>query len=134
MIVSAEPIDERKYRQLLGRTLPSIIKMDAEYNRALAMVKGLIEKDDLTPEEGRLLELLSVLVEEYEDRVHPLPKGSPNKMLEVLIEEKGLKPRDLWKILPKSRVSEILHGKRSISKEQAKKLAEFFKVPVELFL
>ena len=130
----AEPIDERKYRQLLGRTLPSIIKMDAEYNRALAMVKGLIEKDDLTPEEGRLLELLSVLVEEYEDRVHPLPKGNPNKMLEVLIEEKGLKPRDLWKILPKSRVSEILHGKRSISKEQAKKPAEFFKVPAELFL
>jgi HTH-type transcriptional regulator / antitoxin HigA len=119
---------------LLGRTLPSIIKTDEEYKRMLAAVEQLIEKDDLTPEEGRLLELLAVLVEEHEDRVRPLPKGRPHKMLAFLIEEKGLKPSDLWKILPKSRVSEILHGKRAISREQAKKLAEFFRVPVELFI
>ena len=57
-----------------------------------------------------------------------------DKMLAYLLEEKGLKPSDLWSILPKSRVSEILRGKRSISKQQAKKLAEFFHVPTELFL
>ena len=134
MSMRAEVIDERKYRLLLGRTLPSIIKTDAEYKRMLGAVEELMEKDDLTPEEGRLLELLAVLAEEYEDRVHPLPKGRPHKMLAFLVEEKGLKPSDLWKILPKSRVSEILHGKRAISKDQAKKLAEFFRVPVELFI
>lgn len=43
-------------------------------------------------------------------------------------------PSDLSSVLPKSRVSEILSGKRGISKSQAKRLAEFFRVPVEVFL
>jgi len=54
-----------------------------------------------------LLELLSMLIEEYEDRVRPLPK---------------------------SRVSEIVSGRRAISKDQATALAAFFRVPVEVFL
>jgi HTH-type transcriptional regulator/antitoxin HigA len=90
--------------------------------------------EEISEEEGRLLELLSVLVEEYEDRVHPLPKRKPHQMLAHLIEERGMKPSDLWGVLPKSRVSEILGGKRSISKAQAKQLAELFRVQVELFL
>jgi len=45
-----------------------------------------------------------------------------------------MKPSALWEALPKSRVSEILNGKRSISKSQAKQLAELFRVPVEVFL
>ena len=55
-------------------------------------------------------------------------------MLAHLLEEKGMKPSSLWTILPKSRVSEILSGKRGISKSPAKQLAELFRVPVELFL
>ncbi len=52
-----------------------------------------------------------------------------------LLERRGLQPSDLWPVLgSKSRVSEILSGKRSISKEQAKKLAQFFHVGVELFI
>ena len=82
----------------------------------------------------RLLELLSVLIEGYEDRVHPLPKTQPHKMRAYLLEEKGMKPSDLWRVLPKSRVSEILNGRRSISKSQAKQLAELFRVPVDVFL
>jgi HTH-type transcriptional regulator/antitoxin HigA len=88
----------------------------------------------ITEEEGRLLEMLSMLIEEYEDRVHPLPKVEPHKMLNYLLQEKQLKPSDLWDILPKSRVSEMLSGKRGISKAQAKRLAEMLRVPVDLFL
>jgi HTH-type transcriptional regulator/antitoxin HigA len=55
-------------------------------------------------------------------------------MLNHLLQEKQLKPSDLWDILPKSRVSEILSGKRGISKAQAKRLAEMLRVPVDLFL
>ncbi len=96
----------------------------------------LIERpeDELTAEEGRLLELLSMILEEYEDRVRPLPKSDPAKMLAYLLEERGLKAADLAGFLPKSRVSEVIAGKRAISKDQAKRLAEFFRVPVELFL
>ena len=55
-------------------------------------------------------------------------------MLNYLLGEKQLKPSDLWTILPKSRVSEILSGKRGISKAQAIRLTEMLRVPVELFL
>jgi HTH-type transcriptional regulator/antitoxin HigA len=55
-------------------------------------------------------------------------------MLAHLLSQKGMKPSELWSILPKSRVSEILSGKRSISKTQAKQLAILFRVPVDLFL
>jgi hypothetical protein len=50
------------------------------------------------------------------------------------LQEKNMKPSDLWTVLPKSRVSEILSGKRGISKTQARQLAELFRVPVDLFL
>jgi HTH-type transcriptional regulator/antitoxin HigA len=55
-------------------------------------------------------------------------------MLAYLLQEKNMKPSDLWTVLPKSRVSEILNGKRSISKTQAKQLAELLRVPVDLFV
>jgi HTH-type transcriptional regulator/antitoxin HigA len=134
--MSTVTLNEREYQRLLGETLPMVIQTEGEYSRMLAAVRELMDKGEnqWSEEEGRLIELLSMLVEEYEDRVHPLPKSRPHKMLAYLLEEKGLKPHDLWSVLPKSRVSEILSGKRAISKAQAKKLSEFFRVPADLFL
>jgi len=134
--MSTATLSERKYRAVLGRFLPAVIRTETEYRRMLAAASELMQRDedDLSEEEGRVLELLSILIEEYEDRVHPLPRGAPGKMVTHLLEEHGLKPSDLWGILPKSRVSEILSGRRSVSKDQARKLAEFFRVPVDLFL
>jgi HTH-type transcriptional regulator / antitoxin HigA len=134
--MSATLLNERKYQKLLTEALPVVIRTEAEYRRLLKIAVELMEKpeEEITEEEGRLLELLSVLIETYEDRVHPLPKSTPHKMLAHLLEEHDMKPSDLWSILPKSRVSEILSGKRGISKAQAKQLAERFRVPADLFL
>jgi len=116
--------------------LPLVVRTDAEYRRLLEIVEQIMEKpeEEIGEEEGRLLELLGVLIEEYEDRTIPLPVTQPHKMLAHLLEEKGMSASDLWRVLPKSRVSEILNGKRGISKVQAEQLAELFRVPVELFL
>jgi HTH-type transcriptional regulator / antitoxin HigA len=135
-VMSTTLLDERKYRELLDETLPVVIRTDEEYQRLLRAAAQLMEKPEpsITEEEGRLLEMISMLIEEYEDRVHPLPKAEPHKMLNHLLQEKQLKPSDLSDILPKSRVSEILSGKRGISKAQAKRLAEMLRVPVDLFL
>lgn len=134
--MNAALLDERKYEKLLAEALPVVIQTGEEYHRLLHAARELIEKpeEDLTAEEARLLDLLGVLIEEYEDRAHPLPRAKPHKMLAYLLEENGMKPSDLWTVLPKSRVSEILSGKRGISKPQAKQLAERFRVPVDLFL
>ena len=134
--MSATLLDERQYRKLLDETLPVVIRTAAEHHRLLATAGVLMEKpeDEISEEEGRLLELLGILIEEYENRAHPVPKAEPHKMLAYLLEAKNMKPSDLWNVLPKSRVSEILNGKRSISKAQAKQLAGLLRVPVDLFL
>jgi HTH-type transcriptional regulator/antitoxin HigA len=132
-------IDKEKYGSLLASVLPSAITNDEELERLTQEVDVLITKDikqgSLSPEEDKLLELLSLLIEEYEDKHYPIPELPPDKVLKFLIEEKGLKQSDLLHIFGSSGIaSEVVNGKRSISKAQAKKLAEFFKVSVELFI
>jgi len=96
--MNATLIDEHKYQRLLGEALPVVIRTEQEYQRLLNITEQLMGKpeEQITEEEGRLLELLSVLVEEYEDRMHPLPKAKPHKLLAYLLEERGMKPSDLW--------------------------------------
>src|ERR1017187_6800371 len=112
-VMSTALLDERKYRELLDETLPVVIRTGEELQRLLRAAAQLMEKPEpaITEEEGRLLEMLSMLIEEYEDRVHPLPKAGPHKMLNHLLQEKQLKPSDLWDILPKSRSEERRVGK-----------------------
>ena len=134
--MSATPLNERRYGKLVSAALPPVIRTEAEYRRLLEIARALMDRpdEDLGEEEGRLLELLGLLVAEYEDREHPLPKADPAKMLRHFLKERGMQPRDLTAVLPRSRISEILNGKRSIRKSQAKQLAELFRVSAELFL
>jgi HTH-type transcriptional regulator/antitoxin HigA len=86
-------------------------------------------------EEGRLLDLLSRLIEDYESRTFSVPEGRPYETLRFLMEQPELRQADLMQIFgSRGRVSEAVAGKRAISKAQAKGLAEFFRVSPELFL
>jgi HTH-type transcriptional regulator/antitoxin HigA len=130
-------LDEKRYGRLLSKTLPKVIETKAENERMLGVVESLLQKgeDALTPEEDALLELLTGLIHDFESKAYPIPRSDPHEIVAYLLEARGLQPSDLWPVLgSKSRVSEILSGKRSISKEQAKRLAEFFRVGVELFI
>lgn len=133
-----ETIDERRYARLLAKAVPRVIRTEDENERALALVESLMEKGErsMTPEEGELLDLLTKLIRDYEAAAYPPRKRSkPQSMVAFLVEQRGLTAKDLWPVIgSKSRVSEILAGKRSVSKDQAKKLAEFFHVGVELFI
>lgn len=133
---AAVEIDAKLYGKLLTKTLPRVLRSEEEYEQMLAEVEALMEKGDgRSPEQDALLDLMALLVQDYEEKHYPLPHAEPREMLAYLIEERGLKASDLWEAVgSKSRVSEILAGKRSISREQAKRLAIFFRVPVDLFL
>ncbi len=125
------------YGKLLAKVQPHAIKDEREYDRLVAEVGRLMERGDknLSPEEISLLEMMSILIEEYDRKHYPLSPSQPHQMLAFLMEQRDLEPHDLWPVLgSKSRVSEILSGKRAISKAQAKKLAEFFHVSVDLFI
>ena len=128
-------LNEKSYGQLLRRTLPQVIRKEYEYHRLVNELMRLDEQEDLTPEEHELAELLTVLIVEYEERRFPIRKASPRQTLHHLMESRNLTQKDLWKVFgSKGITSEIFHGKRSISKTQAKKLAVFFRVNVDLFI
>jgi HTH-type transcriptional regulator/antitoxin HigA len=132
-------VDEQKYGKLLMQTLPSVITSETELERLTEEVNRLMSKgikeDELSPEEEKLLELLAVLIEQYEDEHYPMPDVPPHEVLKYFMQENGYKQKDIVHIFGSSGItSEVVNGKRSISKAQAKKLAEFFHVSVELFI
>ena len=135
--MSTQTLNPVAYGKLLAKVLPHAIKDEKEYDRLVGEVGRLMERgeENLSPEETSLLEMISILIEEYDRQHYPLPPSQPHEMLAYLMNQRGLEPHDLWAVLgSKSRVSEILSGKRDISKAQAKKLAEFFHVSVDLFI
>jgi HTH-type transcriptional regulator/antitoxin HigA len=128
-------LQDSAYAKLLVKALPRPIRTEAEHARLTAMLLKLDEREDLSPEEQALAEVMTLLIEDYEEKFHPLPSVSPNESLNALMEERGLKHKDIWPILGnKGAATEVLSGRRSISKAQAKRLAEFFHVPVDLFI
>ena len=106
------------------------------------MTPELLKLDELeetgkaSPEELELAELFTTLIERYEAEHYPiLIESSPQERLEAFMEQRGLSQADLARILgSRSLASEILSGKREISKTAAKKLAEHLRAPVDLFI
>jgi|SRR5712691_2531381 HTH-type transcriptional regulator/antitoxin HigA len=129
-------INEAAYGKLLARTLPRVIETEAENKRMIAE----LEKFDmlarpLTPEEQELTQLMTLLVRQFEEAHYPLGHAEPVEALRVLMEDRKLRQRDLIPVFGSSSVvSDVLNEKRSISKAHARKLAEFFHVPVSLFI
>ena len=67
----------QKYARLLAQTLPSVIRTEEENERVLAVVKNLLKKGSaLTPEEEQILDLLSTLIEDFEEREYPIEPAS----------------------------------------------------------
>jgi len=130
-------IDPKKYARLANRVVVKAIETEEEYDHMVAAVEQLVDKgeDRLSPEESALLETMAILVQAYDDRHHAVAAVAPSEMLAYLMETSGKTVKDLLPVLgTRGRVSEVLNGKRSISKEQAKKLASVFKVTVDLFI
>jgi len=132
----ATTINETAYAKLLSRTLPRIVKTEKENERLIAELERLDTCGrPLTPEEESLAELMTLLVRQFEESRYPLGHADPLEALRVLMQERDCRQRDLIPVFGSSSVvSDVLHGKRSISKAHARGLAEFFHVPVSLFI
>jgi HTH-type transcriptional regulator/antitoxin HigA len=133
----AEDFDTRRYGRMLARFAPKVIETEQENEAALAIAEGLMKKgeENLTHEENVLFDLLTNLIEQFEERAYPIPDASPADVLRDLMEHHDLKAADLAGILgSRGRASEILSGKRSISKDQAKKLGERFHISPAAFI
>jgi HTH-type transcriptional regulator/antitoxin HigA len=128
-------LDEKSYGKLLGRTLPHVIRTEEEHERLANELLRLDERENPSAEECELAELLTVLIDEYEGRSYPIRKAGPRQTLRHLMEARDLTQKDLWKVFgSKGITSEVFHGKRAVSKAQAKRLAIFFHVSADLFI
>jgi len=94
-----------------------------------------MEKRTRTRAETSLLKLLSLLVEDYEQRHYSLGEASPLETLRELMAARDLQPKHLWETIgSKGVTSEVLNGKRGMSNEMARRLGEFFHVSPEVFI
>lgn len=131
---AAVKFDPAKYRRLVSKAMPVIIETEAENERLLAIVESMMRRD-LSPEEEKLFDLLVKLIEDFEERHYPMGQSSPTETLQFLIEQRGLRQRDLVHLFGSSGVaSEVINGKRAISKKLAKSLGDFFHVSPDLFI
>lgn len=134
---STRKLDPRRYARLLAQRLPTVVRTEKENEEMLGAIWELMKKgeDKLSAEELALLELMSVLVERFEEEHYPIPDSPPHRILQHLMEARDTKQADLVPVLGgRGRVSELVNGKRAISKTQAKALANFFHVSAELFI
>jgi HTH-type transcriptional regulator / antitoxin HigA len=117
------------YAELLLETEPQIIENRQQYDAIHSRVDALIRCGrSRTPEETKLLRLLSLLIQDYDQR-HAMPPddSSPGERLQYLLEVSGKNPADLLPVFgQRSHVNEALTGKRPVSANQARKLGEIF--------
>jgi HTH-type transcriptional regulator / antitoxin HigA len=135
MNLTAEITDRHAYAHLLSEALPHVIHSEAENERCTATLDALLRKKKRTAEEKRLGELLTLLIEEYEEKRfavrHP---ARPIDILRHLMDANGLRQADLLDAFgTASVVSEVLSGKRNLSKAHISKLSQRFHVSPALF-
>jgi HTH-type transcriptional regulator/antitoxin HigA len=98
-------------------------------------LERLTFKKDASAEETALASLLEKLVVDYDDKHYPMPDVAPHRIVRFMMEQRGLRQADLVPVLgSRAPVSDLVNGKRGISKAQIKKLAGYFGVSAELFL
>jgi len=113
---------------------PKILKNEKEHKQALRQVEVLwgSPKGSSRAEE---LELWAALIEAYEEKHHPIPDPDPVEAIAFRMDQMGLKPADLAKLLGgRSRVSEVLNRKRPLSVAMMRSLYQNLHIPAESLL
>lgn len=111
-----------------------VLKTETDYNKATNRLMELFHATPNTPESDEL-ELLIVLVKDYDDKQYPLPELDALEVIKIKMQELGMKAKDLEPIIgSKGHVSAILSGKREITLKMAQKLKNYFSIPAEAFL
>jgi len=101
----------------------------------LKVIAGMMDVDKLSTAQKSLLKLLTVLVENFEQRPYSLGESTPLETLKEFMPARGMQPKDAVQAFgSKGVVSEVLNGKRQIGKEAAKKLGALFSVPPGMFI
>ena len=124
-----------EYSTLLKKIPPKVIRTEKENDAYTEILYDLDRRSKtLTSAEKELAELLTLLIEDFEEKRYPWPRAKPLEVLRFLMDQHGLKQKDLVDVFgTPSIVSEVLSGKRELNKDHIKRLSERFHVSPELF-
>ena len=110
------------------------IKTEQDYNQALKRLEAIFHAEIDTPE-GDEAEILSILIEKYEDEHYPIGMPDPIEAIKFRMEQMGMKQKDLAEIVGfTSRVSEILNRKRKLTLSMIRKLSANLHIPTEVLV
>lgn len=107
------------------------IKNESDYEAALARLEAIWDPAEGSPEADEL-EVLTVLIEDYENRHHPVPPPDPVDAILFRMEQQGLTRKDLEPLLGgRARVSEVLNRKRGLSMAMIRRLHRELHIPLD---
>jgi HTH-type transcriptional regulator/antitoxin HigA len=113
---------------------PKVIKTSSQYQATLARIEEIFDVK-LGTAKGDELELLLLLVETYEENAYPIDLPDPIDALRFRMEQAGLEPKDLVPYIGrKSKVSEVLNGRRPLSLNMIRKLVSGLHFPADVAL
>lgn len=124
------------YRALVSETEPQVVHDESLNERFIARLRELDRRwDALSPDEKKLHELLVLIIQDFERRTYQVRAATPIEVIEELMEANGLRQKDLVGVFPtESVVSDVLSGKRALTVEHIKRLAERFNVSPAVFI
>ena len=122
------------YAELLSETQPEVILSEEQNQHYIRMLEDLTSRETVTPAEEKLIALLLVLIEEFEDKNYPVPEAKPVDVVRHLMEANDLRQKDLIDVFgTESVVSDVLNGKRDLAKEHIRRLSARFHVSPSVF-
>lgn len=114
--------------------IPRMITSDAQNERYTEALLALERQNSLSVDERNLAEILTLLIEAYEEKHYPVPDASPTEVLQELLAANNLRQKDLVPIFgSEGAVSDVLNGRRPLNKGHIEKLARRFSVSPEVF-
>ncbi|MGF1522763.1 MAG: type II toxin-antitoxin system HigA family antitoxin [Leptolyngbyaceae cyanobacterium] len=126
--------DSSSYIELLKKFPPRPIKSEEELFAVQEVIDNLLDSGEITPEEQDYINVLGILVHEYEEEHVFIPDLYGVELLKALIDELGLKQKDLVNVFKtESIISAILNGQRKFTVEHIEKLSDFFKLSPSVF-
>lgn len=131
--MTARAVNSR-YAALLNQILPRPIRTEEENEKYIRLLEEMERRGGLDDAEKEFAELLTVLIEKFEDAHYQLRPSTPLGVIAELMDANDLRQKDLVDVFgTESVVSEVLNGKRELNKDHIKRLSLRFNVSPELF-
>lgn len=126
----------REYARLIVKHKIVPISTDAQHKKALREIDKLMKLQATDRATTTAIELFSRLIEDYESRKYPTPTVSPDRMLAHLIDARETSQAEVAKAtgIPRTTISAVLAGRRTLSTDSIAKLSRHFQVSTDAFI